>query len=167
MTYVSHFPTAPLQEALNSLAETEQPRPPVLLVVDDEWMIVESLSMILTQAGFAVMKAYDGASALELARLIPPDLLITDIAMPGMNGIELAVALVCLAPDSRVLLFSAHAQTQDLLAARSAGFDFPLLSKPVPPRTMLDGVKQCLATAQPFPPRARAHELAQQLQMAS
>ena len=165
MPYGFHFPLAPLHEALNSLLDTWESRPPLLLVVDDEWLIVESLSMILTQAGFAVMKAYDGASAIEMARLIPPDLLITDVAMPGMNGIELAVSLVCMVPDSRVLLFSAHAQTQDLTEARKAGFDFPLLTKPVHPCTMLENVLRCLAVTDPVPLQARKG--AQQLQMAN
>ena len=65
-----------------------QPSKPRVLVVDDERVIADTLSAILSKHGFAVMTAYSGATALDLARVTPPDLLISDVAMPEMNGIE-------------------------------------------------------------------------------
>jgi DNA-binding NarL/FixJ family response regulator len=79
-----------------------------------------------------------------LATVIPPELLITDIAMPRMNGIQLALALVDAIPDCKVLLFSGHASHIDLVEARKAGFDFPLLAKPVHPAKMLARVADSL-----------------------
>jgi CheY-like chemotaxis protein len=157
MTYGYHFPVSPLQEALQ--ATPDEQRRPVLLIVDDEELIVETLSTILSRENFTVLKAYSGASAMEIARVIPPDLLISDVAMPGMSGIELAVSLVCMRPDCRVLLFSGHAQPQDLDDARKAGFNFPLLAKPVHPRTMLENVAICLKAAPMVPTQIESKRL--------
>jgi CheY-like chemotaxis protein len=143
MTYGFHFPLASLDEALKSPAQSNLRRP-IILVVDDEELIVETLSTILHRSGFTTLTARDGVSALEIARIIPPDLLITDVAMPGMNGVELGVAVTCMIPDCRVILFSAHAQPRDLHEARKAGFDFPLLTKPVHPSVMLSNVHKHL-----------------------
>ncbi len=121
----------------------EQHRP-VILVVDDEHIIADTLVAVLCRSGFAAIAAYDGLSALELATVIPPELLITDIAMARMNGIQLALALVDAIPDCKVLLFSGHASHIDLLEARKAGFDFPLLAKPVHPAKMLAHVAESL-----------------------
>jgi CheY-like chemotaxis protein len=121
----------------------EQHRP-VVLVVDDERIIADTVVAVLSRSGFAAIAAYDGSSALELAAVIPPELLITDISMPGMSGIELALAMVHAIPDCKVLLFSGHASHADLIEARKAGYDFPLLSKPVHPVQMLTHVAESL-----------------------
>ncbi len=111
---------------------------PVVLVVDDERIIADTLGAILDLNGYAPLIAYNAKSALEFAQLIPPDLLITDVVMPGLSGVELAMALSQIVPSCKVLLFSGQAATVDLLsAARSAGFDFPALAKPVHPTAML------------------------------
>ncbi len=111
---------------------------PLVLVVDDEYVIADTLSAILTQSGFACMTAYDGESALDIARVIPPQLLITDVAMPGMNGIDLAIGVRALVPDCAVLLFSGQTSTADLLAdPKHAVHNFVLLSKPLHPRELL------------------------------
>src|SRR5271154_286386 len=134
-----HFQTIPLAEiALKGLATQTHRLQPVVLVVDDEHVIADTLTAILSRNGFTVMPAYDGASALQIARAIAPDLLITDVFMPGMTGIDLAISIQAAIPDCRVLLFSGQASTLDLLdAANNAGHDFALLSKPVPPTEML------------------------------
>jgi CheY-like chemotaxis protein len=124
---------------------TVQREPPVVLVVDDEKVIADTLSIILSKSGFAVMTAYDAETALEFAALVPPELLVTDVAMPGMNGIELAIALVQSIPDCKVLLFSGQASTNDLLdEARHAGHSFTLLTKPVHPTDLLKRINQFL-----------------------
>ena len=67
----------------------------VVLVVDDERIIADTLSVILTRSGFCVLTAYDGSSALELARGVAPDLLLSDVMMgPGMDGTQLAIEMV-------------------------------------------------------------------------
>jgi CheY-like chemotaxis protein len=64
-----------------------------VLIVDDDRPIVEALAGVLTEEGYQVRKAYDGLSALQEAEIQPPDLVLSDIAMPGMNGIALAERL--------------------------------------------------------------------------
>jgi DNA-binding NtrC family response regulator len=117
----------------------------VVLIVDDEKVIADTLSIIVARSGYTVMTAYDGKTALELARVIPPELLITDVVMPGMTGIELAIALVAATPDCKVLLFSGQAATRDLLEkARDKGHDFAIVSKPIHPSDMLKRVRESL-----------------------
>ena len=140
------FEVVPIAEAV----ESENPREnetPVVLVVDDEPLIVDTLGAILTTKGFKVLKAYNGSAALEVALERPPHLLLTDVAMPGMNGIDLAMAVSGAMPECRVLLFSAHASTLDLAKARAAGFDFPLMAKPLHPVEMLKRVAESLRGA--------------------
>src|SRR4051794_36129328 len=79
---------------------------PVALVVDDEHLIADTLVAILRAKGFAPFAAYDAETALEMSRVVFPELLISDVVMPGMNGIDLAVKLTRELPDCRVLLFS-------------------------------------------------------------
>ncbi|SPE24340.1 hypothetical protein SBA5_450004 [Candidatus Sulfotelmatomonas gaucii] len=109
-----------------------------VLVVDDESAIADTIAKILTLSGYPAIAAYDGNDALETALLKPPELLITDVALPGMNGIELAVTIKRIFPDCKILLFSGQASTADLLAtAGRAGHHFTLLNKPVPPEDLL------------------------------
>jgi CheY-like chemotaxis protein len=144
-----HFQTIPLAEiALKGLTTQPQPHQPVVLVVDDEHVIAVTLTAILSRSGFTVMPAYDGVSALQIARALAPDLLITDVYMPGMSGIELAVAVRKTLPDCKVLLFSGQASTLDLLAkARHEGHDFALLLKPVHPTELLARISECIQTS--------------------
>ena len=76
----------------------------MVLVVDDEEVIADTLSLILNQYGFATMTAYDAETALEIAAVIPPDLLICELSMPQMNGFDLATKITSTAPDCNVVL---------------------------------------------------------------
>lgn len=111
----------------------------VVLVVDDEHIIADTLSVILSRSGFSVLTAYDASSALEAARGRAPDLLLSDVMMgPGMDGTQLAIEMVKRYPKCKVLLFSGHAATKDLLAkAHDEGHDFTLMTKPVHPADLL------------------------------
>jgi DNA-binding NtrC family response regulator len=117
---------------------------PTILVVDDEPLVADTLAMILTHAGYRAMRAYDARTALEMASLQPPDLLISDVAMPEMNGVELALGMVSLVPQCQVVLFSGHARSVDLMRAYDAGHDFPLMAKPMHPKDMLGQVAKSL-----------------------
>jgi len=118
---------------------------PEVLVVDDESAIADTVTEILSRSGYAASAAYDGNDALESALLKPPELLITDVVLPGMSGIELAITIKRIFPDCRILLFSGQAATADLMAnARNAGHHFTLLSKPVHPRDLLTSVAAML-----------------------
>jgi CheY-like chemotaxis protein len=140
------FPVVPLGEVPLS-DSTDQLEPPVVLVVDDERVIAETLATILSKNGFAPLTAYNAETALELVAIIPPDLLLTDVAMPGMNGIDLAIAIADSIPDCKILLFSGQAATVDLLEqARHEGRHFNLLTKPVHPTDILKRIRECLST---------------------
>jgi CheY-like chemotaxis protein len=111
---------------------------PIALVVDDEHLIADTVVAILRNQGIAASAAYDGLSALESARIIPPHLLISDVVMPGMSGIELAIAVQQEVPDCRVLLFSGQASNAEMLErARTWGFNFNFLLKPIHPADLL------------------------------
>ena len=110
----------------------------VVFVVDDEAVIAQTLAVILNQAGFQAT-AFDRPEKAIAARVeLAPDLLISDVMMPGMTGIELAIHFREAQPDCKILLFSGQAATADLLReAREQGYDFDLLSKPVHPADLL------------------------------
>lgn len=140
-------PNSPIEPMDASPADKSRYRPTVL-VVDDESVIADTLTEILTRSGYAAQAAYDGPEAMEIALLNPPELLITDVSLPGMSGIELAIKLRRIFPDCRVLLFSGHASAGEQLAnAHRSGHMFPLLSKPVHPKELLTRVAETLKPA--------------------
>ena len=117
MSPSENLAAVPLAELLaQGITAQKTPRNPVVLVVDDEVVIADTLTTILAQHGIAAMTAYNGFEALEIARVIPPDLLLADVVMPGMSGIDVAIAVKKDIPDCAILLFSGQAATKGLLA---------------------------------------------------
>jgi DNA-binding NtrC family response regulator len=109
-----------------------------VLVVDDERLIADTLCEILNDAGFEAITAYDGKTALQQLDRWCPDILISDVMMPGPNGVEIAKMTAERCPGARVLLLSGQAATKDILErARKEGFDFELLAKPLHPAILL------------------------------
>jgi DNA-binding response OmpR family regulator len=134
----------------DDIVNLAEKRKPIVLVVDDERVIADTLSIILSKSGFSTMTAYDGEGALKLAHATPPDLLISDVVMPGMTGVDLAITMKKIIPSCKVLLFSGQAATVDLLEqARHAGHDFTTLTKPVHPTDMLRRISECLTSPTP------------------
>jgi DNA-binding NtrC family response regulator len=125
----------------------------IAYVVDDEKVIADTLAMILNRAGFSARAFQDPHDALAVAASsASPDLLISDVVMPGMSGIELGIQFRRCYPDCKVLLFSGQAITADLLdVARMQGHDFELMSKPVHPADLL-------AKLRALPPEKRSAE---------
>ena len=149
------FPTVPLKEVPTHL-EHPQGHRPVVLVVDDESVIADTLAEILTRSGYQGVAEYDGDSALEKALLNPPEMLITDVVLPGMTGIELAISVRRIFPDCKIILFSGQASTADLLAsARADGHHFTLLNKPLHPQDLLQRVSEGLRPQRPSPVEAQ------------
>ncbi len=110
-----------------------------VLVVDDERVIADTLAAILNESGFSATTSYCAEDALKIIEAGVPDLLITDVSMPGMNGIDLAIKVRLQYPTCKILLFSGHAATAGLFEeARNRGYDFQLLTKPVHPRDLLE-----------------------------
>ena len=121
-----------------TLKPEDTPNRPIVLVVDDEPIIADTLVTILSAEGYVADAAYSAESALEIARVVPPELLISDVVMPGMNGVSLAVSIKETYPDCEVLLFSGQAGTNDIMTdARKLGHDFTILAKPVHPHDLL------------------------------
>jgi len=111
---------------------------PVVLVVDDEEIIADTRVAILAGWGYAAMASYDAETALEMAGVIPPEILITDVCLTGMNGVDLAIEIQSRVADCKVILFSGQADNLNLVAlARNADYNFILLQKPVHPVELL------------------------------
>jgi len=128
----------------------KQPR---VFVVDDEHVIASTLAMILRlQGGFHARAFTQPLEALEAARLDAPDLLISDVVMPLLSGIELAIQVREHCPDCKVLLFSGQAATADMLeTARANGYDFDLLLKPIHPSDLLARIRNLTGPIPPLP----------------
>ena len=111
---------------------------PRVLVADDEHVIANTLAIILNQSGFDAHAVYSGEKAVELAGTMKPDMVISDVIMTGMTGIEAAIQIRTLLPKCKILLFSGQAATADLLEmARTQGHEFEILAKPVHPTDLL------------------------------
>jgi DNA-binding NtrC family response regulator len=113
-----------------------------IFVVDDEIRISETLALILSRNGFTVSSFTDPLKALEKVSSRSPDVVLTDVVMPHLSGIDLAIRIKEKHPACKILLFSGQAETLDLLgAARQQGHDFSLLAKPVHPLEILQRIK--------------------------
>ena len=111
-------------------------------VVDDEEVIATTLALILQGSGFDAVAFTDPLKALVAAETRCPDFLITDVMMPVLNGVELAVQFKAIYPQCRVLLFSGAISTGLLLDdARVKGHEFHILAKPVHPSELLNKLK--------------------------
>jgi two-component system alkaline phosphatase synthesis response regulator PhoP len=116
-----------------------------ILVVDDEPDTVSLLSITLGRAGYTVLKANDGKSGLELAASEKPDLIILDVMMPDMTGLEVLRALRrSQTTPPRVILFTAKSRTEDMMEGMEAGA-YKYLVKPTSREKLLETVKAALA----------------------
>jgi CheY-like chemotaxis protein len=115
---------------------------PKVLVVDDERVIADTLAIILNQNGYDAAAVYTGTAAVERARSVRPDLIISDVIMPDVNGIDAAINIRKFLPGCKILLFSGQAATADLLeSARDQGHEFEILAKPVHPQDLLANLR--------------------------
>ena len=125
-----------------------------IFIVDDEHELTDSLAAIFLQHGYDVRVAGSAEEAAEAIALWEPELALVDVALPGMNGIDLAMAIRKAHPNCRLLLISGQHTTHDLLQeAAQKGDIFEFLAKPVHPLFMLDYVASRL---QARPPRKLA-----------
>jgi CheY-like chemotaxis protein len=123
----------------------------LIFVVDDEPIIANTLLLILESEGYSVEAFTNPLKALESATLRPPTLVLSDVVMPELSGVEFAIRLKQLNPSCKLLLFSGQAVTIDLLAqARHDGHDFRLLEKPLHPSELLKEIAHACSVAGPF-----------------
>ena len=117
-----------------------------VLLVEDDPVILKLLEVNFELEGYAVLLAHDGAEGIELARAERPDLIISDIMMPNVSGIELVQTLK--ADDATsgipIILLSAKAQTADIRAGMEAGAD-DYVTKPFEPLELVEHVQALLA----------------------
>lgn len=120
-------------------------RIPRVLVVDDELYIRTTLAAILQQEGFEALIAEDGEDAVSKATEWRPDLVLSDIIMPVMDGIASAILISRLLPDCKIVLLSGHGIAYDLLrSARERGYEFDVLLKPIPPADLIEHLHNVL-----------------------
>src|ERR1700750_2805981 len=116
-----------------------------ILVADDARDVRELIGFTLTQAGYLVVKAPDGPSALRMFEAETPDLVVLDINMPGASGFQVCEAI---RTKSRVpvMMLTVRGEEEDLVRALELGAD-DYLTKPFSPRTLLARVKALLRRA--------------------
>lgn len=121
---------------------SRQRRKPTILVVDDQHLIADTTMAVLNMSGFCAERAYNGESALETALKLRPDYLLSDVVMPGMNGVDLAISVRKELPRTVIILISGQAGVADLLRdANLGGYHFDLLAKPMHPEKLLEYLK--------------------------
>jgi CheY-like chemotaxis protein len=114
-----------------------------VLVVDDEQSIAQSLRDILVRAGFDAVFALSGAEAILLAKELCPDIVISDVIMPDLDGVQTAIGIREACPYARILLFSGQSATTNVLErARAEGHTFDLLPKPIHPARLLEAIRK-------------------------
>lgn len=120
-----------------------------VLIVDDENVVADSLALVFSTSGYDTRVAYSAEQAADIIGNWEPKLVILDVVLPGMNGIDFAIQLETKCPRCRVLLFSGQQVTSTLVQeAVEKGHPFKVLAKPVHPTLFLDEAAR-LASAGP------------------
>ena len=136
-------------------------RPSRILVVDDEPPIVELVTGYLAREGWEVVTAADGPAALEAVRTHGPDVVILDVMLPGLDGVEVCRRLRTFS-NAYVLMLTARGEEIDRIMGLTVGAD-DYLVKPFSPRELVARIKAVLrrpraagpGTAEPAPASAR------------
>jgi CheY-like chemotaxis protein len=119
-----------------------------ILVVDDEKSIVETLRMILEMSGYVVSSAVSGLQAIAKVEEGCPDLLLSDVMMPGLNGFETALRIKKHCPGCHLLFFSGYSNSPEIMHLsenlKTQGYEFEILAKPLHPSTLLEKVRLTL-----------------------
>lgn len=119
-----------------------------IIVVDDEVLIAETLAEILNTEGFEARAVTAGDAALKLAQTFVPDIMFSDVIMPGMSGVDLGIKIRSIVPRCKIFLFSGQAATVDMLdKARKQGHNFDILAKPIRPEAVVELVRQAAGRA--------------------
>jgi two-component system chemotaxis response regulator CheY len=120
-----------------------------VLLVDDSGLARRGTRRVLEEAGYTVVEAEDGLSALERFALEKPDVVLLDLVMKGMYGLDVLTKLREMDPDARVVVITADIQTSSrelVQLAGAAGF----INKPVAPGAVVEMVGKVLAGSTPW-----------------
>lgn len=130
-----------------------------ILVVDDEKKIVDLVKAYLAQAGFKVVTAYDGKQALSVFKLEQPALVILDLMLPELDGLDVARA-IRKESDVSIIMLTARAEDADRIAGLELGAD-DYVVKPFNPRELVARVRAVLRRAEGLtkPKRIEAGDL--------
>ena len=139
---ISELPPPPMWGGLGeSNTELRDDRLRVL-VVDDEHLITDTICAILNENGFDAMGAYSGSDAISAARKQRPDIVLSDVLMPRMSGVELGIQLRSEFPDIKIFLFSGQAATTAMIhRAEAEGHYFELFPKPIHPEELISRLR--------------------------
>src|SRR5512145_1947786 len=120
-----------------------------ILIVDDEAAILNLISAYLKPEGYEVFTAQDGSSGLQAARTYKPDLIVLDVMLPGMDGVEV-LARLRRESEVYVILLTARTEETDKIVGLSVGAD-DYITKPFSPRELAARVKAALRRLQAGP----------------
>jgi CheY-like chemotaxis protein len=113
-----------------------------ILVVCSERVISDTLVTILRAEGYPALAAYSGGDAIDRARAIRPLLVLADIIMPDISGVEVAIQLTTEDPDCRAVLFTGWTGAMELVQiAKEIGFEFEVWPAPIHPQSLLERVR--------------------------
>ena len=116
-----------------------------ILLVDDDPDILEIISYSLENEGYSIYKAMNGLQAIEIAEKVTPDLIIMDLMMPEMNGVEACEQITKSTKLNNVIITFLSARSEDF--SQIAGFDAgadDYITKPIRPKVLLSKVKSLL-----------------------
>ena len=117
-----------------------------VLIVDDERIVADSLCIIFQKCGYSVRVAYGASDGIACAREFSPELLLTDISMPGMSGLIMASLIARELPACRVLMLTGDYRALDEagIVGRAIFSRHSLLTKPIHPETLIRAAHQLL-----------------------
>jgi CheY-like chemotaxis protein len=119
---------------------------PKILVADDERTIADTLSVILNQNGFEALAVYGGRQAVQQAARWTPDVFLSDVSMPEVDGIHAAMEICTMLPECRIVLFSGEPRSRrSVQSMLFLGYRFEFLHKPIPPADLLHRLRRLCA----------------------
>ena len=135
--------------AAGKMQSAGKPKKVKVMVIDDDCTVAESTAQLFDRFGYECYAVYSAADALACAESFEPDVVLSDVLMPGLNGVEVCTQIKQMLPNCRILLFSgevslAYTLTED---ARKHGYNFELLAKPVRPQELVAKIGQLFGGA--------------------
>lgn len=129
-----------LKEALNMDSKNIKYK---ILIIDDEPQLVESLAVRLKASGYEVFPAPDGVSGINKFKEVSPDLVILDIMMPGLSGLDVLKELKQISPKCPVIMLTAYGTPQSAIESLRLGA-YDHLAKPFNTQTLLEMIRKAI-----------------------